>query len=235
MTDAETLAFENGEILNIDKPAGMTSTSIVHAVKKITGCKKVGHAGTLDPFATGVLLVCTGAATKRVQELIEYDKEYEGEVVLGRSTTTDDPDGEVIRDCDVPRFSETRIQSTLIHFQGEIQQIPPVYSALKVQGKRMYALARAGRQVPRIPRTVHVYGIKLLKWAYPSVTIRVRCGRGTYIRAIARDIGERLETGAYLRSLKRLRIGPYTVGDSLTLPLLRKMCQDRHERIPISE
>lgn len=236
MSPAETWAasFEEGAILNIDKPAGMTSTHVVRTIKGMTGCKKVGHAGTLDPFATGVLLVCTESATKRVQELIEYEKEYIGEVVLGETTTTDDPEGEIIQARDVPQFEENRIVTALQDFHGEIQQVPPVYSALKVHGKRSYALARAGKSVPRISRTVHIYEIHLLEWTHPSIHIRIRCGRGTYIRSIARDVGEILETGGYLRSLKRVRIGPYTVENSFTLQSLRKMCKDKHERIPVS-
>ena len=227
-------SFRNGEILNIDKPSGLTSTAVVRRIKKWSGCAKVGHAGTLDPFATGVLLVCTGSATKQVNRLIEYDKEYEGEVVLGKQTTTDDPEGDIIRSEEVPAFTEDRIRSTLAAFIGEIEQIPPVYSALKVKGRRMYELARSGKEVKREPRKVQVYSIDLIQWERPSIHVRIRCGRGTYIRAIARDIGLKLETGGYLKSLKRTRVGPYRVEKSLSLTYFEKICRIEDERLQIS-
>ena len=233
-TPISEIDFEAGAVLVVDKPAGITSFGVVHRIKKWTGCRKVGHAGTLDPMATGVLLVCTGPATKRVSELMELEKEYEGTVELGMTTETDDAEGKVTGRCDVPPFSREDILAILEGFQGFIDQIPPMYSAIKKNGSRLYRLARRGMVVPRDPRKVTIHEINLLDWKPPFLSVRVRCSKGTYIRALARDIGERCGTGGYLKTLRRTRLGPYRADDAYTLETLREWLVVRHdERISI--
>ena len=229
----ETFDFEAGEILNVDKPEGITSFGVVERIRQWTRCRKVGHAGTLDPLASGVLLVCTGLATKRVSEFMALEKEYEGTVVLGKTTETDDAEGKILQIAHVPAFTEENITSTLRRFEGEIDQVPPMYSALKRNGRRLYQLARQGEVVPREPRKVHVYKLKLLEWKNPFLRIRVRCSKGTYIRALARDIGEQLSTGGYLTALRRTRIGTYTVEDSYSLVALQALFVEKYEHISI--
>jgi len=200
----------------------MTSFSVVAKVRAWTHCKKVGHAGTLDPFATGVLLVCTGKATKRVSEFMELEKEYEGVIELRKTTETDDREGKILQQQDVPVFSIKDIQSVLKKFIGEIEQVPPMYSALKKNGVRLYKLARKGKVVYREPRKVKIHEITLLKWDRPFLEIRVKCSRGTYVRALARDIGKELGVGGYLKELCRTRIGTYSIKDSYTLTTFRE-------------
>ena len=209
--------FDNGEILNIDKPVGLTSFRIVKKIRHWTNCKKVGHAGTLDPMASGVLLVCTGHATKQVSRLMIMEKEYLGVIELGKVTDTDDIEGKVIEQNQVPSFSKKDMLSILKSFTGEIDQIPPMYSAIRKNGQRLYKLARRGEIVPRESRKVRIYRIELLYWRNPFLNIRVNCSKGTYIRALARDIGEKLKTGGTLKALQRTRIGPYLLEDACTM------------------
>lgn len=223
--------FEAGEILNIDKPAGMTSFGVVERIRKWTQCRKIGHAGTLDPLATGVLLVCTGLATKRVSELMDLEKEYEGIVELGKTTETDDAEGRVLKQNHVPLFSTDELMTVLTNFTGEIEQVPPMYSAIKKNGRRLYKLARRGEVIPRDTRNVRVYEMTLLKWQNPCLRIRVRCSKGTYVRALARDIGEQLRTGGYLKTLRRTRVGPYCAEDGYSLDMLRELLLAEHESI----
>ena len=201
----------------------MTSFGVVAKIRAWTHCKKVGHAGTLDPFASGVLLVCTGKATKRVSELMELEKEYEGVIELGKITETDDIEGKILQRRPVPSFSLEDIKSVLKKFVGEIDQIPPMYSALKKNGVRLYKLARKGKVVHREPRKVNIYEIELLEWNNPFLKIKVKCSSGTYIRALARDIGENLGVGGYLKILCRNRIGTYTIQDSYSLNELEEL------------
>lgn len=233
-TPISEIDFEAGAVLAIDKPANITSFGVVDRIRRWTGCRKVGHAGTLDPLATGVLLVCTGPATKRVSELMELEKEYEGTIELGTTTETDDAEGSVTGRYTVPPLSRDEILSILERFQGFIDQIPPMYSALKKNGSRLYRLARRGMVVPREPRKVTIHEIKLLDWKPPLLSIRVRCSKGTYIRALARDIGEQCGTGGYLKTLRRTRIGPHRADDAYTLETLREWLIVQHdERISI--
>ena len=223
---------ENGGILNIDKPSGMTSFRVVHLVRRWTNFNKVGHAGTLDPMATGVLLLCLGRATKQVSKLMEWEKTYVGTIELGVSMDTDDADGKVISRQIVGNFSTELILETLEKFCGRIQQVPPMYSAIKKDGKRLYKLARKGIQVHREPRAVYVHRIELLEWNSPNLTIEVTCSKGTYIRAMARDIGCQLGTGAFLSALKRTCIGPYKLEESCSLRKINTMC-NADEHIPV--
>ncbi len=213
-------------VLNVDKPPGCSSARVVSKVKRLLPKgTKIGHAGTLDPFATGVLLLLVGKATKACERLMDSPKQYEATVRLGETTATDDPDSPatlwVARNGGPPPTpSAAAIVSALRAFVGAIQQRPPVYSALKVGGRRAYALARAGKEVELAPRTVQVYAIDLIEYAWPLARIRVDCGRGTYIRAIARDLGEALDTGGHLVELRRTRVGAYEVASAVTLERL---------------
>ena len=225
--------FEAGEILNIHKPAGLTSFDVVARIRKWSGCRKVGHAGTLDPNATGVLLICTGKATKRVSELMEMEKEYIGVIELGKCTDSDDIEGKIICQKEVPLFEKNDILTELKKFEGDIQQVPPMFSALKYKGHRLYQLARQGKTVPRAPRIVSIREMTLLDWENPCVHIRVRCSRGTYIRAIARDLGAALDTGGYLKELCRTKICTFTVDQGLSLEEFKHKVMDERESISI--
>lgn len=218
--------FEEGEILNFDKPLNMTSFKLVSHVRRLTKCRKVGHAGTLDPLATGVLLVCTGKFTKRIHELMNLEKVYVGEIELGKQTETDDAEGNIIATNPVPKFEYETIETILDQFIGDIQQIPPVFSAIRIHGKRAYKLARQGKVVDLPPRIVTIHEIELCRWEHPLLKIRVRCAKGTYIRSLARDIGSHLKTGGYLKSLRRISVGPYHVENALQLDTFRKMMVD---------
>jgi len=211
-----------GGIINVNKPAGMTSFRVVDLIRRCSGIRKAGHAGTLDPFATGVLLVCLGKATKRVSELMNYKKTYEGVIELGATTDTDDIDGKQLAVADVPDFTEEEITTALAGFHGAIEQVPPMFSALKKNGKRLYRLARKGQILERPARPVHIYHIDLLQWANPFVSLRVQCSRGTYIRALARDVGAALGTGGFLRALKRTEIGPFRLDQDCSLKTIQE-------------
>ncbi len=215
--ESEKTEFELGKILNIDKPKGITSFGVVKKVRSLTHCKKVGHAGTLDPMATGILLICTGKATKQVATFVDMDKEYIGTIHFGEATDTDDADGNVIQKKPVPRLNEKALIPLLNSFIGDIMQIPPMYSAIRQEGKRLYRLARQGKVVERSQRPVTIYDIELLSWNSPDLKIRVTCAKGTYIRSLARDMGEKLESAAHLTALRRTRVGNYRVEDSVSL------------------
>jgi tRNA pseudouridine55 synthase len=202
--------FQQGVIINIDKPANWTSFDVVRKVRSLTRIKKVGHSGTLDPMAVGVLLVCTGKATKRVPELQELEKEYQAEIQLGIQTDTLDLTGKVTDSSVVPADLPARLPEILPEFIGDIQQVPPMVSALKKQGVPLYKLARKGIQIPLKPRPVRIADIQLLDCHRDRFRIRVRCSSGTYIRSLARDIGYRLGSLGTLKSLVRTRVGPYT-------------------------
>ena len=217
----------------MNKPAGMTSHDVVAHVRRALNPQgtpkpdraKVGHAGTLDPFATGVLFVTVGKATRLEPWLHELDKEYEETVALGRSTDTDDIEGETLEEADVPNLpSASDLEKDLVEtFVGTIQQLPPAYAAIKIDGKKMYELAREGKEVKREPRTVTISELEVLNVDENSgeLRIRVTCGTGTYIRSLGRDIGERLGTKAHLSALKRSRIGSVHAEDSVDLESLK--------------
>jgi tRNA pseudouridine55 synthase len=203
-------------VLNIDKPAGVSSAYVVNGVKRLLPRgTKIGHAGTLDPFATGVLLLLVGKATKLCERLMDEPKQYEATVKLGATTPTDDPESEEILYPGAAPVSEDAVRAALAPLIGEIVQRPPAFSALKVGGRRAYDLARGGKDVVLQPRKVRVYGMDLLEYAWPLVRLRVDCGRGTYVRAIARDLGEALRTGGHLVQLRRTRVGPFGEEDAV--------------------
>ena len=209
--------FVAGEVLAIYKPYTWTSFQIVNKVRyhlsRRFGVKrfKVGHAGTLDPLATGVLLVCTGKATKRIEELQSHTKEYIADIMLGATTPSFDMEHPVNATYPVEHITEDMVKKTLQRFVGNIAQRPPLFSACKVDGKRAYDLARKGSDMELAPKQVQIDKIELLECNLPQIKIRVVCGKGTYIRSLARDIGEALESGAYLTGLTRTRVGEHRV------------------------
>jgi tRNA pseudouridine55 synthase len=204
-------------ILNINKPKDISSYGVVDKVKKILRVHKVGHAGTLDPQATGVLLVCLGKATKIVQFLMPLEKEYRAEMMLGVTTDTDDAQGCVIRQEDNVSIPETRLREVFKEFLGELSQIPPMASAVKHEGKRLYRLAREGIAVLPKPRKIQIHKIDILGYKNSIVRFSVVCSKGTYIRALCRDIGNKLGCGAHVKNLQRLRIGSFNINSALSL------------------
>ncbi len=207
-------------ILNIDKPQGKTSFSIVATVKRLSGEPRVGHAGTLDPAATGVLPVCLGQGTRVVEYLMDTTKTYRAQIRLGVTTDTYDATGRITHQADPSGVSRGQLESALAPFCGLIQQTPPMYSAVKHHGQPLYKLARAGLTVERKSRLARVHRLELTDWQPPLVTIEVDCGKGTYIRSLANDLGQALGCGAMLKSLVRLRYGPFDIREALTLPEL---------------
>lgn len=203
-------------ILNINKPRGETSFGMVAMVRRLTGERRVGHAGTLDPEATGVLPVCLGRATRVIEFLAEATKAYQAQIELGIATDTYDASGKVIHKGDPSGVSREQLESALASFSGLIQQTPPMYSAAKHEGKRLYQLARAGIEVERKSRPARIYQIGLIEWQPPLVTIEVVCGRGTYIRSLAHDLGQALGCGATLSQLVRLRYGIFEIKDAVS-------------------
>ncbi|MCS6935637.1 MAG: tRNA pseudouridine(55) synthase TruB [Chitinophagales bacterium] len=206
----------------INKPAGWTSFDVVnklrHALRKKTSQRmKVGHAGTLDPFATGLLIVCYGSATKQIQELVALEKTYTGTMYLGATTPTYDADSPVNGTFPVEHLHEAILHETSKKFIGEILQTPPAFSAVKVNGQRAYNLARAGKEVELAPRKVVVYDFQLTRIALPEVDFRVTCSKGFYVRSLAYDFGRAVQSGAYLMRLCRTRIGAFMLENALTV------------------
>ena len=204
-------------ILNIDKPYGITSMDVVRRVKRASGQRRVGHGGTLDPIATGVIPVCMGQATRLMEDVVGGAKTYLAGIELGVCTDTYDALGEVVERRDAAGVTLTDIEGALPAFTGEILQVPPMYSALKREGKRLYDLARAGVEVEREARPVTVHSIALREWAPPVVTLEVECGKGFYVRSLAHDLGKALGCGGHMKTLARLRSGAFRVEDALTL------------------
>lgn len=220
-------ALERGQVLPFNKPEGWTSFDVVRKLRKITGVKKVGHAGTLDPFATGLLLICFGKATRRVEQLMGLEKEYVGTIELGMETDTHDVTGQIVATAPVPaELDDERIEAVLSIFRGRIEQVPPMFSALKHKGRKLYELARQGKTVERQARPVTIYKLKLLRREANELDVQVVCSRGTYIRALARDIGRELRTGAYLKSLIRTRIADYRLADAWDIAAFEKALTD---------
>ena len=209
-------------LLVLDKPAGITSNAALQRVKRLFGAAKAGHAGTLDPLASGVLPVLFGEATKFSSFLLEADKEYVAEVRLGVRTTTGDADGEVISRSPV-EVDDTTVASVLERFRGEIDQVPPMHSALKYGGKPLYELAREGITVPRAPRRIAIRELELLERAGEQLRIRVACSKGTYVRVLAEDIGAALGPGAHLVALRRTVAGRFRIAQAVALEALERM------------
>ena len=207
-------------ILNINKPAGMTSFAVVARVKRITHEKHTGHAGTLDPLATGVLPVCLGQATRVIEYLFGQTKTYRAEIKLGVTTDSYDSSGKVILEKDASQINREMVEEALGQFRGAITQIPPMFSALKQNGQPLYKLARAGIEVERRARAAHIYKLDLSDWQPPVFTLEVECSKGTYIRSLAHDIGQVLGCGAVMQNLVRLRVGDFKIEEALTLEQL---------------
>lgn len=222
MTRAEPAPAASG-FLNINKDPGLTSTGVVRRVKRLTGQRKVGHAGTLDPDATGVLPICLGRATRFVEAIVDGGKVYSMTVRLGTDTDTYDSSGRVTRESDPSRVRREDVEAALDRFRGEIDQVPPMFSALKIGGRPLYEIARTGATVERAPRRVLVNRLELTGWSPPEFDLEVECGRGFYARSLANDIGEALDNAAHMAALVRRRAGPFRIEDSITLEDLERM------------
>ena len=229
MTPEQTTTTRATGILNIDKPAGWTSHDIVAIVRKLTGQRRIGHAGTLDPAATGVLVLCMGLATRMVEYVMEGEKMYYATVHLGATTETYDAVGTITPTAApeaVAAITPAQIEATLQQFTGRIEQVPPMYSAIKQQGQQLYKLARQGIEVERKPRSVEITSIELLDYTPPVLELRITCSKGTYIRSLAHDIGQALGTGAYLEKLVREASGHFRLEEAVTLDEFRRHCAD---------
>jgi len=216
-SDISSADFSAGEAILIDKPSGWTSFKVVHIIRKITGTKKVGHAGTLDPLATGLLILCTGKKTKEITKFQDGEKTYSGIIRLGIKTPSMDLETEVIEENPVSGITEEEILKVRDNFVGEIQQVPPMYSALKVGGKTLYKLARKGKTVEREPRTVNISKFEINKIEMPDIHFEISCSKGTYLRVIANDLGEMLGCGGVLALLRRTQIGEFKVRNALKM------------------
>ncbi|HVB61437.1 MAG TPA: tRNA pseudouridine(55) synthase TruB [Ktedonobacteraceae bacterium] len=204
-------------ILNINKSIGMTSQDVATAIRRLLKQKRVGHAGTLDPLASGVLPLCVGQATRVAEYLSESGKAYEAVIVFGAVTDTYDTEGQVVRTGDASSLTLEQIAGALPRFLGPQMQRPPLYSAIKIQGQPAYKRVRAGQDITLEPRPITITRLTIIAWESPRLTLAVECGKGTYIRSLAFDLGELLGCGAYLGGLVRTRSGPFTLADSMTL------------------
>ncbi len=214
--------------VNVLKPPGMTSHDVVNFIRRLLGIKKVGHTGTLDPGAAGVLLICLGAATRLSRFLAEEDKEYRAEITFGIATLSGDGFDEITSERDASGLREVDVRSALTHFRGIITQIPPMTSAIKLHGKKLYQLARAGLEVDRPGRVVHINSLEFISgynWGtpHPRALLHLSCSKGTYVRSLCLDIGSRLGFGAHMSFLVRTAVGPYKISESLTLEEIRAL------------
>ncbi len=216
MRDPVTAGF-----LNLNKPLHLTSHDVVAAIRRrcrpSSGKVKVGHAGTLDPLADGVLIICLGAATRLSEYMMRSRKVYRAQITFGTSTTTFDAAGDVVATQDASRLTQANIEDALPQFIGEIRQIPPMYSAVKVKGKKLYELARAGQTVARPERKITIYSIDIISWNAPALEMEIQCSAGTYIRSLANDLGDALGVGAYLSALTRIASGAFRLDQSIAL------------------
>ena len=214
--------FQEGQVLIFYKPYHWTSFDLVRKIKIILRKRlnqkiKIGHAGTLDPLATGLIILCTGKATKQISGLQDLNKEYIATIELGKTTPSFDLETEVDKKYKLEHITKNLFESVLTTFTGETDQVPPVYSAKKHKGKRAYEFARRGIEIELKPDRINIYELELLEFNLPLVKLRILCSKGTYIRALARDIGKALDSGAYLKTLERTRIGNYCINDAFTI------------------
>ena len=198
----------------------------VRRIKRITGIRRVGHGGTLDPMATGVIPICLGRATRLMEYMLDSSKEYVGEICLGVSTDSYDSEGKITSQSDPSEVTRDEVEDALKSFLGDIEQVPPMYSALKRNGKRLYELARQGIEVEREPRPMTVHSIQLADWKPPVATVRIECSRGFYMRSLAHDIGVGLECGGHLTSLRRLRTGRLCIADAVSIETVQRSFED---------
>ncbi|KUO62874.1 pseudouridine synthase [bacterium BRH_c32] len=224
-SDFSDIDFNKGEVILIDKEKGFTSFDIVHRMRRLSGVKKVGHAGTLDPKASGLLIICTGKKTKEITEYQNLEKTYEGIFTIGNTTPSFDSETEFDSDhLDIAaNITLEQIEEAKKEFMGAIYQVPPMYSALKLNGKALYKYARKGVTVERAPRPVEIYSFNILKFEFPDIHFEIKCSKGTYIRVIANDLGAKLGCGAFLKSLRRTQIGSYNVSDAFEVEELKKL------------
>lgn len=206
--------------LNINKLPGLTSHDVVARARRGLGIKKIGHAGTLDPLADGVLVLCLGSATRLSEYVMQSSKRYRARVHLGVVTDTYDAEGRILRQQDASHVTRADVEQALAHFWGEIEQVPPMYSAIKQGGRKLYELARAGEEVERPARRVTISALTVSEWQPPEFTLEVTCSAGTYIRSLAYDLGERLGVGAHLSGLTRTASGAFTLDQAVTLDML---------------
>ncbi len=224
--------FQKGELILIDKPYQWTSFDVVKSIKgqarRITGIKriKVGHAGTLDPLATGLLIICTGKMTKQIESFQAQEKEYTGTIYLGATTACFDLEQEIDHRFDISDITESQIKDTVSQFIGEIDQAPPIYSAIKIAGKRAYEYARNDEKVEIKLKKVSIHEFELTRIELPEIDFRIRCSKGTYIRSIARDFGLALNNGAHLTALRRTKIGNYKVEDAISPAEFKELLKD---------
>ena len=204
-------------VINVYKEQGFTSHDVVAKLRGIVGQKKIGHTGTLDPDAVGVLPVCLGRATKLCDMLTDKDKVYEAVMLLGVETDTQDTTGQILKSSETDEITEEQVRAAVLDFVGDYDQVPPMYSALKINGKKLYELAREGKTVERAARRVQIFDIEILSIALPRVTMKVHCSKGTYIRTLCHDIGQKLECGACMEKLTRTKVSRFEIKDSLTL------------------
>jgi len=214
-------------ILLLDKPSGITSNAALGRAKRIVGIRKAGHTGTLDPLASGLLVLCFGQATKVAGFLLDADKTYQAGLRLGVTTDSEDAEGEVVERKPVPELSEPQIEAVLERFRGPIEQVPPMHSALKHEGRRLYELARKGETVARPPRAVVIHELELTGRDGDVLRLSVRCSKGTYVRSLARDIGDALACGAHLSALRRTASGPFEIRDAVSLEALESLESDQ--------
>jgi tRNA pseudouridine55 synthase len=220
--------LDDGYIVNIKKPENWSSFDVVKKIKRITGYKKVGHAGTLDPFASGVLLICIGRATKKIKDFMDLPKQYKAVLQLGKTTNTLDKTGEITEEKPIRKLTEDEVRKILQNFTGKINQKVPAYSAVKVGGRRFYYLARQGKEVPERFRMVHIYELELLDYREDRLSFEVSCSRGTYIRSLGLDIARKMGTTGYLSELVRQGIGDYRIEDSLEIDHFSELWAKTH-------
>ncbi len=213
-------------ILLLDKPSGITSNDALQQVKRLYKAQKAGHTGSLDPLANGLLPICFGAATKISAFLLDADKRYWIRVKLGETTSTADAEGELLESRSVDGISEDAVRQVVAKFQGDIQQIPPMYSALKHKGERLYKLAREGIEVEREPRSITINSIEMTSFELPEFELKVHCSKGTYVRTLAEDIGELLGCGAHVTALRRTNVGPYMADEMVDMETLEQKIED---------
>lgn len=229
-TSKKEFDFQAGEVLLFDKPLRWTSFDVVGKVRNTIKVKKVGHAGTLDPLATGLLIVCTGKMTKQIEGIQGAEKEYVGQMVLGQTTPSCDLETEVSEAVDISHLTEADLMALLPRFTGTVMQVPPAHSAIKVNGKRAYESARKGQEIELQARPVEIRELELTRIELPVVEFRMSCSKGTYVRSFVRDFGDALGVGAYMSALCRTRIGEYRLQDAYSLPeFIDLMRQDEEE------
>ncbi|HWA24065.1 MAG TPA: tRNA pseudouridine(55) synthase TruB [Lacunisphaera sp.] len=224
-------------VLLVDKPKGLTSHDVVYRLRRKLGMKKIGHAGTLDPMATGLLIMLIGKATRISQYLISTDKVYEGEATLGVITDSQDAEGEMMETRPVPPLSEAQVKDAMKGFLGDQYQTPPMHSAIKVDGVKLYHLARKGEEVEREPRFIRIVSFNLTSFASPKLTFTLHCTKGTYVRTVAHDLGQKLGCGAHLSALRRTASGKFNLSEGLTLEAIEELSLSDIEKrlIPVYE